>query len=78
MYVERVANRSSPPAVLLRQSVREGSKIHKRTLANLSDWPDARVDALRRLLKGETLVNPNDSLIVTRSLPHGHVAATLG
>jgi hypothetical protein len=78
MYVERVANRSSPPAVLLRQSVREGSRIHKRTLANLSDWPEARVNALRRLLKGEALVNPNDSLIITRSLPHGHVAATLG
>ena len=78
MYVERVANRSSPPAVLLRQSVREGSKIRKTTLANLSDWADARVESLKRVLKGETLVNPTDALVVTRSLPHGHIAATLG
>ena len=39
MYVDTVPNRNSPPAVLLLESVREGSKIHKRTLANLSDWP---------------------------------------
>ena len=78
MYVERVANRSSPPAVLLRQSVRDGSKIRKTTLANISHWPDARVDSLKRILKGETLVNPHEALVVSRSLPHGHVAATLG
>ena len=78
MYVERVPNRSSPPAILLRESVREGSKIIKRTLANISDWSDARVDSLRRVLKGEFLVSPGSSLLVTRSLPHGHVAATLG
>ena len=78
MYVERVPNRSSPPAILLRESVREGSKIIKRTLANISDWSEARVDSLRRVLKGEILVSPGASLLVTRSLPHGHVAATLG
>ncbi len=78
MYVERVPNRNSPPAVLLRESVREGSKIHKRTLANLSDWPQPQVDSLRRLLKGETLVSPQDALLITRSLPHGHVTAVLG
>ena len=78
MYVERVPNRNSPPAVLLRESVREGSKIRKRTLANLSDWPQPQVDSLRRLLKGETLVSPQDALLITRSLPHGHVASVLG
>ena len=67
-----------PPAVLLRESVREGSKIRKRTLANLSDWPQPQVDSLRRLLKGETLVSPQDALLITRSLPHGHVASVLG
>lgn len=77
MYVERVPNRNSPPAVLLRESVRDGSKIRKRTLANLSDWPQPRVDSLRRLLKGETLVSSKDALLITRSLPHGHVAAVL-
>ena len=78
MYVERVPNRSSPPAVLLRESVRDGSIIRKRTVANLSDWPPSQVDSLRRLLKGETLVAPQDALRITRSLPHGHVAAVLG
>jgi transposase len=78
MYVERVPNRNSPPAVLLRESVRDGSRILKRTIANLSDWPPPQVDSLRRLLKGETLVSPNDVLLISRSLPHGHVAAVLG
>lgn len=78
MYVERVPNRNSPPAILLRESVRDGSIIRKRTIANLSDWPQPKIDALRRLLKGDTLVSPNDALRITRSLPHGHVAAVLG
>jgi len=78
MYVERVPNRKSPPAILLRESVRVGSKIIKRTLANLSDWPQAQIDSLRRVLKGDTLVAPQDALSINRSLPHGHVAAVLG
>ena len=78
MYVEQVPNRNSPPAVLLRESVRDGSKIRKRTIANLSAWPKPQVDSLRRLLKGETLVAPQDALLIHRSLPHGHVAAVLG
>ena len=78
MYVERVPNRTSPPAVLLRESTREGNKIRKRTLANLSHWPDEQVDTLRRVLKGERLVGIEDALKVVRSLPHGHVAAVLG
>ena len=78
MYVERVPNRTSPPAVLLRESVREGSKIRKRTLANLSHWPVERIETLRRVLKGEKLIGLGDSLQIVRSLPHGHVAAVLG
>ena len=78
MYVETVPNRSSPPAILLRQGWREGGRIRKRTLANLSHWPDFQVDLLRRVLKGETLVSPTEALQLTRSLPHGHVAAVLG
>ena len=78
MYVETVANRNSPPAILLRQSSRDGSKIVKRTLANLSHWPPAQIDALRRVLKGESFPDSSSSLVVTRSLPHGHVAAVLG
>lgn len=78
MYVDTVPNRSSPPAVLLRQSVREGKKIRKRTLANLSDWPAPQVEMLRRVLKGETLVPPEQAFQIVRTLPHGHVAAVLG
>ena len=78
MYVTRVPNRSSPPAVLLRESYRDGGKVKTRTLANLTDWPDAKVEALRRVLKGETAIVFRDELRIERSLPHGHVAAVLG
>jgi transposase len=78
MYVEVVPNRSSPPAVLLRSASRQGRKILKRTLANLSPWPPAQVDLLRRLLKGEALVPLAEALRLERSLPHGHAAAALG
>ena len=52
MYVARVPNRGSPPAILLRESYREGGKVKNRTLANLSRWPEDKVDALARVLKG--------------------------
>ena len=79
MYIESVPNRNSPPSVLLRESYREGAKIRKRTIANLSDWPSELVEGLRTLLKGGT-VTPADqqSIIIRRALPHGHVAAVLG
>ena len=78
MYVTRVPNRSSPPAVLLRESYRDGGKVKTRTLANLTDRPDARIEALRRVPKGETALVSADALRIERSLPHGHVAAVLG
>ena len=78
MYVTRVPNRGSPPAILLRESYRDGGKVKTRTLANLSRWPAAKIEALRRVLKGETLVAPPERLAIERSLPHGHVAAVLG
>jgi hypothetical protein len=78
MYVETVPNRNSPPAVLLREGWREGGRVRKRTLANLSHWPPDQLDRLRRVLKGELLVAPHQALQLSRSLPHGHVAAVLG
>jgi len=79
MYIERVPNRNSPPAVLLRESYREGSRIRKRTLANLSKLPDSVVDNLKIVLKGGAAIeNLSESFSVVRSLPHGHVAAVLG
>lgn len=53
MYVAVIPNRNSPPAILLRESFRQAGKVRNRTLANLSAWPRARIEALRRLLKGE-------------------------
>jgi len=78
MYIDIVPNRSSPPAVLLRESFREGSRTRKRTLANLSHWPAEQIEALRRLLKGEPLVPVDELFSIERSLPHGHVRAVLG
>src|SRR5450631_3800712 len=78
MFVTRIPNRSSTPACILRESYRQGDKVKSRTLANLSHWPDAKIDALRRVLKGEDLVSPSERLRIERSLPHGHVAAVLG
>jgi hypothetical protein len=54
MYIESVPNRNSPPAILLRESFRDGAKIKKRAIANLSDWPAELVEGLRTLLKGGT------------------------
>ena len=77
MYIEIVPNRNSPPAVLLREGWREGSKTLKRTLANLSHWPQQKIDAFRRLLQDEPLVSPQDLFCTQKTLPHGHVEAIL-
>jgi hypothetical protein len=79
MYVAKVPNRGSPPAVLLRESYREAGKVKNRTLANLSAWPEAKVDALTRVLKGQPPASALEGTFeITRSLPHGHAAAVLG
>jgi len=80
MYVASVPNRNSPPAILLRQSFREQGKVRNRTLANLSHWPPQQVQALRRVLKGDYAGRPvlDSAFDITRSRPHGHVAAVLG
>jgi transposase len=78
MYVEAVPNRGSRPAILLRESIRRGTRILKHTLANISDWPAQKIETLRRLLRDETLVSPTDVFTTVRSRPHGHVEAVLG
>ena len=78
MYIEKVPNRNSPPAILLRESWREGKKTCKRTLANLSHWPKGKIETLRRLLRDEKLVPMGEAFVIKRSLPHGHVRAVLG
>lgn len=87
MYVATVPNRNSPPAILLRESYRENGKVKTRTLANITHLPATKIDALRRALVGAlpaadaALASSSslpDSFRITRSLPHGHVAAVLG
>lgn len=79
MYIYIVPNRNSPPAVLLRESYREGGKVKKRTIANLSKLPMDVIDQLRILLRGGHAIESfEESIEVLRSLPHGHVAAVLG
>jgi len=81
MYIERVPNRKSPPAVLLRESWRENGKVKKRTVANLSGLSDEIVEALRAALKGESIpasegiVSPKKVISIHDARQHGHVAA---
>jgi hypothetical protein len=80
MYIETVPNRASPPAILLRESTRAGRKVRKRTLANLSHWPAAKIEVLRRALRSSGAPAPDSApaLVITASVPHGHVQAVLG
>jgi hypothetical protein len=79
MYIEHVPNRNSPPAILLRESYRDGNTVKKRTLANLSSLPAEVIEGLKVLLRGGVAVSSADeAFVIERSLPHGHVAAVLG
>jgi hypothetical protein len=79
MYIEAVPNRNSPSAILLRESYRDGGKVKKRTLCNLSGWPKDLVDGFKTLLKGGTAVPAgSEAVTIRQALPHGHVAAVLG
>jgi hypothetical protein len=75
MHIDTIPNRNSRPAYLLRESVREGKRVRKRTLANLSSLPLDQIEMIRRVLKGERLGPITDGLEVVRSRAHGHVAA---
>jgi transposase len=77
MHIDVVPNRGSAPAVLLRESYREGKKVRKRTLANLSSLPPDQIEALRRVLKGERLVAAGELFEISRSWHHGGVQAVL-
>jgi hypothetical protein len=79
VYITTIANRNSPPAVLLRESYREQGKVKSRTLANLSRWPEAKIDALRRVLADEPMLPvAAQRFEIERALAYGHVAAALG
>lgn len=81
MYIEKVPNRGSRPTILLREGRRRGKKVVKRTLANLTHWPEEQVEALRAVLRGGAatpLARLEEAFEVVKSRPHGHVAAVLG
>ncbi len=80
MHVSTTTRRSGDreyTATLLRRSYRQDGKVKKETLANLSHLPADAIDAIRRVLAGETLVNAQDAFAIERSLPAGHVNAAL-
>ena len=79
MYIARVPNRQSPPAILLREGYREGGKVKTRTLANLSKLPPAAIDALQRALRGQRLVPAEElfEIVQDGSRAHGHVQAVM-
>lgn len=81
MYVVAIPNRTSPPAILLRESYREGGRVRNRTLANLSAWPPPRIAALKAVLRGSpgpARAPLDEAFEIVASRPHGHVAAVLG
>ena len=77
MYIDTVPNRNSRPAILLREGWREGKRVRKRTIANLSKWPPDKIKRLRLVLKNVPLVHPDELFVIERSLPHGHVEMVL-
>ena len=80
MYVATVPNRKSPPAILLRESYRHDGKVKTRTLANITHLAAQQIAALRSALDGSLTVPATplpESFLISRSLPHGHVAAVL-
>ena len=78
MFVETIPNRGSRPTVLIREAWREGKRIRRRTVANITSLPSEQIDQIRRTLKGEHLVSSEDAFEIVRSRPHGHVAAVVG
>lgn len=75
MHINIIPNRGSPPTVLLRESYREGGKVHKRTLANLSALSSAQVQMIRATLRGDVVQPVNQTFEVIASPAHGHVQA---
>lgn len=75
MHIHIIPNRDSPPTVLLRESYRVGTKVSKRTLANLSSLPASQVEAIRAILRGEELRPVAQCFEITASRPHGQAQA---
>ncbi|WP_420847848.1 IS1634 family transposase [Mycobacterium riyadhense] len=74
-YVNKAGNVHRYESVLVRRTYREGKKVRHETLANLSKLPAEAIAAIEATLKGQALVPAEAACTITRSLPHGHVAA---
>ena len=77
MYIETVPNRNSRPTILLREGSREGKRVVKRTLSNLTGWPAQRIEALRQLLAGRRMAPVEEAYAIEKTLAHGHLEAAL-
>jgi len=75
MHIHIIPNRGAAPTVLLRESYRDGAKVGKRTLANLSELSMTQVEAIRAVLRGEDLRPVSQCFEVVASRAHGHVQA---
>src|SRR6056297_1632282 len=75
MHIDVVPNRGSRPAYLLRESYREGQRVRKRTLANLSSLSDAQIQAIRAVLRGDDVRPTGELFEAVESKPCGHVQA---
>ncbi len=72
MYITSVPNRNSPPAILLRESYREGGKVKNRTLSNLSHLPERIIELIRKALKGDVFISARENFERVNSWHHGH------
>jgi hypothetical protein len=78
-HIEAIPNRGRRPTILLRKAWREGKRIRRQTLANLTHLPPGMVEGIRRVIKGGiAFERPDEAFSVRRSLAHGHVCAVLG
>ena len=79
MYIATIPNRSSPPAILLREGYRQDGKVKTRTLANLSKLPAQAIAVLRQVLEGKQMVPADEvfEIVEDGSPAHGHVEAVL-
>ncbi len=81
MFVDVVPNRKSPPTILIRQSCREGGKVRKRTLANITKLSPDTVEKIREIMRGAVLADApaklENAFTISRSLQHGNAAARL-
>ena len=79
LHVDTIPNRKSRPTILLRKAWREGDRVIKKTLCNLTHLPPHIIDGIRAMLKGGVVYRDiKEAFPIKRSLPHGHVAAVYG